>query len=338
MALKAGYKGIKKVGSGLNFFKGLLTLAADIMTEKSVDNMIVDTVGWSSKNLLPLSLDYLKTINTSGVWADNVYTYHDVVYTVTVDSDGYVTQIALSGTATTTNGSSLFLLDGTPSWMNADDDYIMSGCPAGGQSSTYFIQYTNWAVGTTYAKYDFGEGEIINKIVDSDAQKMRIWIKKDCNTAGLVFKPMVRHASVIDPTFKPYHPNVVDEIAGVAVKSATFSGTTSASGNVLLSSGSSRIVIAAQIAGKVIVPYNTGGETPNQNGHVSDFTGAAVASTAVNGTYYYVDAAAVPTRSAASDQRSLELDPVVEEVEEEPVEVVKKTTSTKKTATNKEKG
>ena len=53
--------------------------------------------------------------------------------------------------------------------------------------------------------------------------------------------------------------------------------------------------------------------------------------------YKYTGTEIVPAaqNSAAPETRSDELDPVVEE---EPVEVVKKTTSTKKTATNKEKG
>lgn len=200
---------------------------SDIAGQQS---LLKDTVGWTGKNKFPLTLSNLKSINTSGTWNGNSYTHNNVTYTITAEND-IVTNIASSGTASTSGGSNLFLwANGIPSWMDAGKDYILSGCASDGSVSTYSIQYNNWTEGATYQKIDNGNGVTIRKITDSITQKIRIWVRQNTNASGLNFKPMVRDASITDPTYEPYHESVEvmyeEEIHGVnLLKNATGSQT-----------------------------------------------------------------------------------------------------------------
>lgn len=197
MALKAGYVGVKRF-----IYEKLLKNVADNKT-------IIDGIGDNMRatgavNLFPIKLSTLKPLNTGGTWEDNVYTYHDIVFTCTVNSAGYVTQIATSGTASTSNGAYLFILSGVPDFLESDVDYFLSGCPTGGSTATYMIQYSNWTEGASYDKQDRGDGVVIRKITDSTTQKMRIWLKNGVSGTNLVFKPMIILASYKDTDFIPY--------------------------------------------------------------------------------------------------------------------------------------
>ena len=141
-----------------------------------------------AKNLLPFPYAQ-ESVTINGV-------------TFTVNSDG---TISTSGTCDNPNGSTFFLWSGgIPSWLDSDDDYILTGCPSGGSVTTYSIQYSNWAEGNLQVYYDEGSGVNIKKITDSTTQRLRIWIRNGVNADGLVFKPMIRLASDTDDTYAPY--------------------------------------------------------------------------------------------------------------------------------------
>ena len=171
---------------------------------------IRDTVGWTGKNVMPVHIDILKANNTSGsgTWSGNTFTHNKgVVFACAVNECGYVTDIELNGTATG-GDSDLYLFIGMPSWMKSETNYILSGCPSGGSADSYRMQYSNWTEGASYSKTDTGEGVTIQKITDSTTQRARIWVKSGYTISGKHFKPMIRPASISDPTFEPHHESV----------------------------------------------------------------------------------------------------------------------------------
>lgn len=156
-----------------------------------------------AKNLWPISIANLKTINTSGTWSGNTYTHSTgTSFTCTVDNAGYVTDIEANG-APSGGNSDLYLYVGIPSWLKANTDYILSGCPSGG-GDMYKIQYSNWTEGAEYIKYDYGDGVTIQKITDSTTQRARILVNSGYAISGKHFKPMVRLATDTDSTYTPY--------------------------------------------------------------------------------------------------------------------------------------
>lgn len=103
--------------------------------------------------------------------------------TITVDSDGI---ISLSGTAT---DQIVFEVG----HVTLSGEYILSGCPSGGNYSTYFLFCIS---------YDYGSGATVT--FDGTRQNIHLYVRNGVNTNGLVFKPMIRLASETDATFAPY--------------------------------------------------------------------------------------------------------------------------------------
>lgn len=132
------------------------------------------------KNLLPITA---KSETVSGV-----------TFTVNKDNAGNVVSVTVNGTAT----SSVIYTLGT--YTLEANTYILNGCPTGGGSSTFYI---DWRSDSDVQLRDEGEGSAYR----SDGQTgkyARIIMANGTTCNNLVFKPMIRLASVTDPTFEPY--------------------------------------------------------------------------------------------------------------------------------------
>lgn len=111
--------------------------------------------------------------------------------TFTVNDDG---TIVVNGTATA--DASLRLFDGTGDFINC----IISGCPSGGTTSTYYAALSNV---TITSLVDVGTEQVIT-IENTGRWIYNITIKNGYTANNLVFKPMIRLASEADSTFAPY--------------------------------------------------------------------------------------------------------------------------------------
>lgn len=111
--------------------------------------------------------------------------------TFTVNDDGSITA---NGTASANTGFTI-ALDIDARGM------ILSGCPAGGSRSTYSLQYTNY-VDESFA--DEGNGITIPLSTNTGLWRVVIWITAQSVVNNLVFKPMLRLASIQDDTYVPY--------------------------------------------------------------------------------------------------------------------------------------
>ena len=157
------------------------------------------------KNILPMTVDIIKSLNTSGTWSGNSYTFFGVTYTVSTNSDGYVTSVALSGTAS--GGGGLELGSYTAS------DYagkIMSGCPSGGSKGTFYLygQWSDTNHGWIHESDDIGSGCILEYNSGDVYFEPQIYVKKGTNVSGKTFYPMVRPDFITNSTFAPYIPSV----------------------------------------------------------------------------------------------------------------------------------
>ena len=78
-----------------------------------------------------------------------------------------------------------------------------------------------------------------------------------------------------------------EEIRGGSVKSASFSGTTDATGNILISFPNVNVFLATLDQGVLNFPFiYMGGATYL---HIMGLDGTALSNTAVSGTYYYIE-------------------------------------------------
>lgn len=142
------------------------------------------------KNLIPYPYDYDSQV-INGV-------------TFTVNSDNSVTA---NGTAT---AQILFRISlrGTSSAINIDKKqaYRLTGCPYGGSPTTYSLNMNTYIRGTTTAKYqmvDTGKGDTY--VYDDDVEGgVYIYIASGTTANNLVFKPMLRLATIQDDSYTEY--------------------------------------------------------------------------------------------------------------------------------------
>lgn len=146
----------------------------------------------TAKNFLNIDLAELKTLNTSGTWADNVYSANGLTFTVNGDKT-----ITVSGTATANTNLSL------KNDISISGDYILSGCPVGGSqvdNEGYNIQAR--VDGSWVSAKDSGNGLpiTVNSIID----RTLIHVANGTVMNNHVFKSMIRPASIKNSDYVPY--------------------------------------------------------------------------------------------------------------------------------------
>ena len=191
------------------------------------------------KNLLPLTLTDFKSKNSAGTWNGNVYTYDGFTLTVSTTADDYITQIVVNGSSTSSSTRNFPFASG----LQYSQDVMLSGCPSGGSSSTYYI-----FIGSV--GYDYGNGQKINANTTTGNVQISILAGQTAN--NLVFKPMVRLYSDTNATFAPYSnicpisghssavvtrtgKNLLQNIRDASVKTNGITFTKNADGSVTLS-------------------------------------------------------------------------------------------------------
>ena len=155
------------------------------------------------------------------------YTFNGINYKV--KSDGTV---VLNGTA---NEQSYFILAGL---VLNKGVYYLSGCPSGGQGSTYsiYFQYDNFS----YYKADYGSGVKID-INEKKNCAVAITIGKNTAVSNLIFKPMLEVGSKLTD-FEERRTAVAYTPAG----DGTVTGVTSISPDMTFLSDTDGIIINAE--------------------------------------------------------------------------------------------
>jgi hypothetical protein len=147
-------------------------------------------VGGAGKNKLPMTVEGIKSANTSGTWSGNVYTLSGVIFTLLTDSDGNLIGIKLGGTSSADN---VKLRIATNVVLSAET--ILNGI-TGGTASTYRIDVTK--TGST----DFlADG---SKTLSANTYTFDINIRFASVQLNTTLYPMVRLATETDSTFAPY--------------------------------------------------------------------------------------------------------------------------------------
>lgn len=182
----------------------LVNYSDDIILIKSILSMLFND---STKNLLSatLDLDYLKIINKSGSWNNNIYTWRDV--SATVNENG---TISVNGTPS--QQFTFFLY--TKARLATDiavGDYILSGCPTGGgeEGSNYRLFAWNPSE-TVRGATDIGLGiETQCDYTHTKDANIAIIVGANCLADNLLFKPMLCDKAIweVSSNYVHYIPN-----------------------------------------------------------------------------------------------------------------------------------
>lgn len=181
------------------------TANTNISNLQTADSNILATIRENgAHNLFPITLSYLKSINTDGTWSGSNYTINGVRFHVgTNNGMGYITYVYAIREEDSESNSVFYLYRGK---LN---DYIgkkLSGCPAGGSTSTYYMHarqssspYTSWVI-------DTGDGGVIPSDCADINSYIRIYIKPafSISAGQKYFYPMIRVSVDPDTVFKAY--------------------------------------------------------------------------------------------------------------------------------------
>lgn len=117
--------------------------------------------------------------------------------TFTVNSDKTV---LADGTNDTSANSSLVInrYDLSPG------TYILNGCPSGGASNTYRLAIQETGSYSILGSIDIGNGSGEFTIDTTTNVQIAIFIQKGLTVNNLLFKPMLRKATIADDTYEPY--------------------------------------------------------------------------------------------------------------------------------------
>lgn len=117
--------------------------------------------------------------------------------TFTVNSDKTVN---VNGTNDTSANSSLIInrYDLSPG------TYILNGCPSGGASNTYRLAIQETGSYSVLGSIDIGNGSGEFTIDTTTSVQIAIFIQKGLTINNLLFKPMLREATITDDTYEQY--------------------------------------------------------------------------------------------------------------------------------------
>lgn len=134
--------------------------------------------------------------------------------TFTVNSDGTV---LADGTNDTTANSSLIInrYDLSPG------TYVLNGCPSGGAINTYRLAIQETGSYSVLGSIDIGNGSGEFTLDTTTTVQIAIFIQKGLTINKLLFKPMLRKATIADDTYEQYgaspspdYPSEVENVEG----------------------------------------------------------------------------------------------------------------------------
>lgn len=162
-----------------------------------------------------------------GVYGDNLLeitatsqTVNGITFTVNEEDKS----ITANGTAT----EGAYLALNTNFIFKRGQSYILNGCPAGG-SKTKYMQYIDGK-----SSQDYGSGVTYTPTEDTTAKVMMV-IRSGVTVNNLVFKPMIRLASIKDATYKPYTKQsltIPRTLCGIPVTNANLATYTDENGQM----------------------------------------------------------------------------------------------------------
>lgn len=158
-------------------------------------------VGGAGKNKLPMTVEGLKALNTTGTWSGNAYTLNGVTFTLQTDSDGNLTNIKVIGTPTSRVLFYIFASGATGGYaQNIFKGMILNGSNQNfsGNNGLY-IAYSN--DGTSWVDEQFQK---LSEVTIKNNDYIRIEIMCYSGTFNNDFKPMLRLSTETDPTFAPW--------------------------------------------------------------------------------------------------------------------------------------
>lgn len=155
------------------------------LADWTLDNSATTITRCATANFLPLILNEIKSLNTSGVWNDNEYTLNNVTFTLNLDGDNNIISIKVNGTATATTTLRLAM-----STIKNGLTYNFVGCPSGGSATTYELMMVTGGFNSGLFVRDIGNGVTFASTANA-SRGVQIVVRSGYNANNLIYKPML---------------------------------------------------------------------------------------------------------------------------------------------------
>lgn len=181
-------RSIGEVESTLNLHYGMTETAAKALTghNEGYKGAEIEAI-YGCKNLIELPYYDGNSKETNGI-------------TFEVQSDG---SVKANGTAT---GTAFFLLRFREAHkLKNGECYRFSGCPSNGSGQSWYQWLGFWNGSSNEGSaYDYGDGVDVTKVYEADTIVMGCYVLNGTTVKDLIFKPMLRLASIQSDTYVPY--------------------------------------------------------------------------------------------------------------------------------------
>lgn len=300
MALKAGYKGIKKyiadklnrMNPGDSFATDAEIAAAVEATVEEVTDLIKDTVGWVGGNLITelhqgtINPDGSESPNTARVRTGYIPVVEGVTYTVSGAVPDKTVQLLLYR-----YNSNKQLISQITGWVD-------SGYSERVTVASYIRVVFKTSDGSNITPSSFTSVDFIAESVEDKKADISALGTQEGATASKLyhvgehfykdgkFCTVIGSGDVALGTTWTLNTNYVEgTIADNLTKQATFEGTTSSTGSIKISD-SALAVTSVRLAGRIAIPYILSNQTYLKI--LDRDTLEAVASASVSGRYFYI--------------------------------------------------
>jgi hypothetical protein len=157
-----------------------------------------------AKNLLSLTLENLKAINTTGTWSGNAYTLNGITFTVNTDSLGSVTDITVQGNTTADTLFALCVSSYTSitnlKFIKTNIAYTFSQ-----ETTSSDIKFKFDSGGPWNYPQITGNGEVDFTFYNASETYMpMLYVANGTRISSVTTKVMIRLATDPNPTYRPY--------------------------------------------------------------------------------------------------------------------------------------
>jgi len=215
IAVKNGFEGTeKKWLESLKGDKGDKGELVDLVKEEEGKNISIESANLPAIEVSIEGESQQATRSGKNLLDNTATTKISNGITFTVNSDGTV---LADGTNDTSANSSLIInrYDLSPG------AYILNGCPSGGASNTYRLVIQETGSYSILGSIDIGNGSGEFTIDTTTNVQIAIFIQKGLTINNLLFKPMLREATIADDTYEQYgaspspdYPSPIENVEG----------------------------------------------------------------------------------------------------------------------------
>lgn len=215
IAVKNGFEGTeKKWLESLKGDKGDKGELVDLVKEEEGKNISIESANLPAIEVSIEGESQQATRSGKNLLDNTATTKISNGITFTVNSDGTV---LADGTNDTSANSSLIInrYDLSPG------AYILNGCPSGGASNTYRLAIQETGSYSILGSIDIGNGSGEFTIDTTTNVQIAIFIQKGLTINNLLFKPMLREATIADDTYEQYgaspspdYPSPIENVEG----------------------------------------------------------------------------------------------------------------------------